>query len=129
PRRPEEPAGDGAFLTVPAPGDAPDLAYLKRLYGQRVAQAIEASARALRPDERNVLRDHYARGMTIDQIGRVRGVHRAAAAGRVQRARDALLEGTKKSLKEQLGITDAELDSVMRLVDSQIDITMERVFT
>jgi RNA polymerase sigma-70 factor (ECF subfamily) len=123
----EEPTAQERFLDVPAPGDAPDLAYLKRLYGREVAAAVESAARALSPEARNVLRDHYARGLTIDQIGRAHGVHRATAARRVQRARDELVVGVRATLIAQLGVSDAEIDSVMRLVESQLDITMERV--
>jgi RNA polymerase sigma-70 factor (ECF subfamily) len=123
----EEPAGESSFLEVPAPGDAPELAYLKRLYGREVAQAVEVAARALSPEARNVLRDHYARGLTIDQIGRAHGVHRATAARRVQRAREELVAGVRATLVAQLGVAEAEIDSVMRLVESQLEITMERV--
>jgi RNA polymerase sigma-70 factor (ECF subfamily) len=123
----EEPVAASTFLDLPAPGDAPDLAYLKRLYGQEVAAALEAAARSLSPEARNVLRDHYARGLTIDQIGRAHGVHRATAARRVQRARDELVAQVRAALASQLGVSEAEIDSVMRLVESQLDITMERV--
>jgi hypothetical protein len=35
----------------------------------------------------------------------------------------------RTTLVAQLGVSEAELDSVMRLVESQLDITMERVLT
>jgi len=123
----EQPEAESRFLDVPAPGDAPELAYLKRLYGREVASAVEAAARALSAESRNVLRDAYARGLTIDQIGRAHGVHRATAARRVQRAREELIAGVRATLVAQLGVSEAEVDSVMRLVESQLDITMERV--
>ena len=127
-RRVEQPASSNAILAVPAPNDDPDLAYLKRLYGKEVAVAVEKAAADLRPEERNVLREHYAQGLTIDQIGAVHGIHRATAARRVQRARDALLERARGLLAERLGVSDAEIDSIMRLVQSEIQISVQRVF-
>ena len=123
----ERPTDDAKFLEVPAPTDAPDLAYAKRLYGVAMQQAIQDAAAALTPEERNVLRDHYARGLTVDQIAQLHGYHRATAARRVQRARDALLEGIRLLLAERLGLSGAELESVLRLVRSQMNVTLERV--
>lgn len=123
----ERPTDDGKFLDVPAPADAPDLAYAKRLYGAAMHTAIQDAAAALSPEERNVLREHYARGLTVDQIAQLHGYHRATAARRVQRARDALLDGIRALLAERLGLSGAELESVLRLVQSEIDVTLERV--
>jgi RNA polymerase sigma-70 factor (ECF subfamily) len=126
-RRVERPTADDAILAVPTPADDPDLAYLKNVYGKEVALAIEAAAKELAPEERNVLREHYAQGLTIDQIGAVHGIHRATAARRVQRARETLVASARRLLGEKLGVSESELDSVMRLVQSELRISVKRV--
>jgi RNA polymerase sigma-70 factor (ECF subfamily) len=126
-RRVERPTADDDILAVPAPGDDPDLAYLKSVYGNEVARAIEEAAKELSPEERNVLREHYAQGLTIDQIGAVHGIHRATAARRVERAREQLAANARRILGERLGVSDSELDSVMRLVQSEMRISFKRV--
>jgi RNA polymerase sigma-70 factor (ECF subfamily) len=126
-RRYEQPGADAAMLAVPAPGDDPGLAYLKRMYGKAMRAAVEEAAAALSPEERNVLREHYARGLTIDQIASIHGFHRATAARRVQRARDGLVRRTRAILGERLGMSDTDLDSVMRLVQSDLHMSVRRV--
>jgi RNA polymerase sigma-70 factor (ECF subfamily) len=124
----EEPVSRDKFVRVPAPDDHPDLAYLKRLYGAAVTAAIEDAARALTPEARNMLRQHYAQGLSIDDIGRLQRVHRATAARRLQKARELLLESVRGVLAERLQLSTEDLESVLRLVQSQLDVTLERVF-
>jgi RNA polymerase sigma-70 factor (ECF subfamily) len=124
----ERPEGDGqAFARIPAPGDAPDLQYIKRLYGAAVTAALQDAAKELEPEERNVLREMYARGLTIDQIAALRGIHRATAARRVQRARELLLSRVRALLEERLGVNEDSLRSVLRLVETELHVTLERV--
>jgi len=119
--------GDDDFLAVPSPGDDPELAYLKRTYRAELRQAFEESARALSPEERNVLREHYAHGLTIDEIAAAHGIHRATAARRVESAREAVLRGTRQRLMQRLKLSRQELESVVRLIESQLHVTIDRV--
>lgn len=108
-------------------GDAPDQAYFRRLYRKEVASAIELGLRELDAEERNALREHYARGLSVDQMAAVHGIHRATAARRVQRARESLVASVKRILDERHGLRGRELVSVMGLVRSQLHLTMDRV--
>jgi RNA polymerase sigma-70 factor (ECF subfamily) len=54
-------------------------------------------------------------------------VHRATAARRVERARELLCDGTRAELAARIGLKGAELDSVMRLVRSNVDLSIARV--
>jgi RNA polymerase sigma-70 factor (ECF subfamily) len=123
----ETPRGNEGFLAVPAPGDDPELAYLKRTYRHEMRQAFEQAARELSPEERNVLREAYAQGLTIDEIAAAHGIHRATAARRIDAAREALLRGTRQLLMARLKLSRRELESVVRLVESQLHVTIERV--
>ena len=120
-------ADENTFLQVPAPGDDPDVAFAKRLYGAAVLEAVQEAARDLSPQERNVLREHYARGLSIDQIGRLHRVHRATAARRVQRARELLVDKVRALLVARFKLSGRDLESVLRLLRSAMHITLERV--
>lgn len=117
-----------AALGVPTPPADPETEYLRRLYQAEFQVAFEASVRALSAEDRNVLRAYYAENMTVDQIATAFGIHRATAARRVTRARDGLLAATRKRLQAELKISDRELDSVMRLIQSQLHASVARLF-
>jgi RNA polymerase sigma-70 factor (ECF subfamily) len=123
----ETPRAGDDFLAVPSPAGDPELELLKRTYHAEMRQAFEESARALSPEERNVLREHYARGLSIDEIAQAHGVHRATAARRIESAREAVLRGTRQRLMQKLRLSRQELESVVRLIESELHVTMDRV--
>lgn len=115
-------------LPLEAPGDDSEMAYLKGRYAIEVKAAFEEAARALDAEERNVLREHYAGKLGIDQLAAVHGIHRATAARRLASAREAVLRRTRQILTERLRLSHGELESVVRLVESRMHVTVERVF-
>ncbi|MBN2191257.1 MAG: sigma-70 family RNA polymerase sigma factor [Polyangiaceae bacterium] len=116
-----------AILGVPAPEPEPELEYLKTLYGSEFRTAFEETVHALDPEDRNLLRMHYARGLTTAQIACAFGVHRATAARQVARARDRLAQGTRDRMKQRLRLTTREQESVLRLIESQIHVSIQRL--
>lgn len=126
--REREVLDEASSLTVPTPEDDLELAYLKRRYGDAFRAAFEVAAGELEPETRNLLRRAYADGLTIDELGHLYRVHRATAARRLAQARAELLLGTRRRLSDQLGLDRGELDSIMRLIESTVHVTAERVF-
>jgi RNA polymerase sigma-70 factor (ECF subfamily) len=128
-RKRDEPVGKGEqdFLDVPSPKADPETEYLKRHYGNEFRAAFEEAVRGLTPEDRNVLRSHYAGGLSIDQIASVFGIHRATAARRVNRAKETLLAETRRRLGERLRMSRRELESVMRLIESQLHVSVQRL--
>jgi RNA polymerase sigma-70 factor (ECF subfamily) len=124
----ERPFEEEGPVAVPSPGDDPETQYLKRTYHAEMRKAFEDAAAQLSAEERNVLREHYAHGLSIDQIAAAHGIHRATAARRIAGAREALLRGTRQLLMQRLKMTRAELESVVRMIESQMHVTVERVF-
>jgi RNA polymerase sigma-70 factor, ECF subfamily len=116
--------GSGEFM---APAADPEIEYLKRLYSHEFRSALEESAEALTPDVRNVLRSYYCYQMTVDQIAAAYGLHRATAARRVQRAREVLLADTRRRMIERLRIQTADLESVLRLIESRLHLSLHRL--
>lgn len=117
-----------AALAVPTPDDDPETEYLKRLYRAEMKSAFERAVEDLTAVERNCLRDYYARGLTIDQLAAARGIHRATAARRVAHARSAVLRHTRQQLMQRTQMSQDELASVVRLIESQLYVSVERVF-
>jgi RNA polymerase sigma-70 factor (ECF subfamily) len=66
-------------------------------------------------------------GWTIDRIGALYGVHRATAARRIAAARDELGAAIRTELAARLAISIDEVDSIVRLVQNRIDVSLERL--
>jgi RNA polymerase sigma-70 factor, ECF subfamily len=108
------------------PGD-PELAYLKSTYGVEFKTALGEGMSLLSDRERNVLRQRYLDGLNIDALGRLYGVHRATVARWITEACDALLSNVRVNLARRLALTESELDSVIRMGRSGLDVTLSRL--
>jgi RNA polymerase sigma-70 factor, ECF subfamily len=126
--QPDKEVHDEAALAVPAPDDDPETQYLKRLYRDQMRHAFEAAVQTLAPAERNCLRDYYGRRLTIDELAAARGIHRATAARRVAKARASVMRATRQLLMQRTQLSSDELQSVVRLIESQLYVTVSRVF-
>jgi len=122
----ERPAADDDVLAIAEPGDlALDL--VKAEYRAVVAEALQAAASELAPGDRHLLRQHLVAGLTIDQLAVVLGIHRATAARRIASAKEQLAAATRRSIAAHLKIGGAELDDVIGLVLSRLDVSMARL--
>lgn len=124
-RPPERPADDEILAL--SDGEDLELSFLKKHYRAGFKRAFEEAVRALAPGERNLLRQSVVHGLGIDQVAAVYGIHRATAARRIDRAREALLVATRKHLMSALEIDRAEFESVMALIQSKLDVSIHRV--
>lgn len=123
--RRELPRDDDARL-LDAHVEHPDaeLAFLKHRYRATLQEAMRAALAALEPRERNLLRYSYVDGLNVDALGRLHGIHRATAARWVASARGRLLAEARRELRQRLRVGDEELDSVVRLLGSQLDVSL-----
>jgi len=112
---------------IAATGNDPEAEYFKRRYAADLRSAFEDAARRLDEASREVLREHYVRGMGIDAIAAVHGVHRATAARRLASAREDVLRETRQLLMARLGVRRDELESIVRMLESRMHVTVERV--
>lgn len=107
----------------------PELDYLKRHYREEFREAFAAALAGLDARARNVLRHHMVDGLSIDQIGALYSVHRATAARWVAGGREALLVGTRAALRERLKLSEGEYASIMRLIDSMLEVSVQRLLS
>jgi RNA polymerase sigma-70 factor, ECF subfamily len=122
----ESPTADGE-LAMPDPGDL-SLEVIKAEYRAAVAQAMRDAAVALELADRHVLHQHFVAGLSIDELGVALGIHRATAARRVARARETLVERTRGLLIARLRLSSEELDEVIGMVLSRLDVSIPRLF-
>jgi RNA polymerase sigma-70 factor (ECF subfamily) len=104
--------------------DDPELARIERLYREEFQSAFREALASLSPRERNLLRQHYQQGLGIDQLGALYDIHRATAARWLARARERLASGTRRRMRERLQVEQGELDNILRLIQSRLEITL-----
>lgn len=126
-KRPEAPSDDQVFDALPTPEWDPELGMMKRKYRNELKESFAEAFGALDRRERNLLRQHLLDGLSIDALGALYQVHRATAARWVSAAREKVLKEAKKSLRKNLGINDDEFRSIVRLVRSQMDLSLHRL--
>lgn len=101
-----------------------ELEHAKARYVKEFKQAFSAALRELPARDQTLLRQHVIDGLTIDQLGALYGVHRATAARNLERARQAVLAGTRRRLGAVLQVRTTELDSILRLIRSRVEVTL-----
>ena len=102
----------------------PELELLRSRYRDEVRTALAGALDQLPERQRNVLRQYYVDGLTIDQLAALYRVDRATTARWVVGARSAVLAATREQLREKLGATSTEVESILRLVRSQLDLNL-----
>jgi RNA polymerase sigma-70 factor, ECF subfamily len=123
PRR-EVPTDDDELAGHLAPAAEPELGYLKELYREEFKRAFREAVAGLSDRERVLLRQHALDGLSIDRLADFYGVHRATTARWVDAARRSVLDRTRRALGQRLHVPSAELDSIMRLIHSRLDVTL-----
>lgn len=102
----------------------PELAMLRDRYREQVRSALAEALSGLAERQRNVLRQYYIDGLTIDQLAALYHVDRATTARWVIGARSGVLDGTRDRLRSVLGVSSDEVESILRLVRSQLDLSL-----
>jgi RNA polymerase sigma-70 factor, ECF subfamily len=115
------------FERIAEPADDPELHFLKAHYREAFRGAFAKAVGMLDPRERNVLRLHHLGGMTLEQVARMYGIDRSTVVRLLQKVRGKLFERTRKALCEDLEIERAELDDVLALVRSRLQVSLGRL--
>lgn len=105
----------------------PEISLLRERYRNHVDDALRAAVRSLDDRNRALLRYAFVDGLNVDAIGKLYEVHRATAARWVAAAREHLGSQIRHELASRLKVDVDEVDSIVRLVQSRIDVSLERV--
>jgi RNA polymerase sigma-70 factor (ECF subfamily) len=109
-------------------GDADlESGYVKRSYGPVFKRAFIEALDQLGDREKNLLRQHYLDGLTLEQLAALQRTHRATVARWLGSARQELLDRTRDRLMRHLRVPLADCDSIIRLAQSQLELTLMRL--
>lgn len=122
-QRAEQELDEGELLGLADPQGSSIRAEL----GVAVKRAFAAAVAKLLPRQRVFLRHAYVDHHTLDQIAAHYAVHRTTVARTLAAAREQLIAETRAGLVAAVGIEHEELSSVIRMLDSRIDLSLSRV--
>ncbi|MCH9683626.1 MAG: sigma-70 family RNA polymerase sigma factor [Deltaproteobacteria bacterium] len=107
--------------------DDPELTYLKQHYRDAFEGALQTAIGELSPRQRNMLAYNLIDRLDTNQIGSIYGVHRTSAGRWLADAREALLTRTRRELMRALEVGGDDVDSIMRLIGSRLDVTFRHL--
>jgi RNA polymerase sigma-70 factor (ECF subfamily) len=105
----------------------PELLHLKTAYQEEFRLAFQAALKVLTSRERNLLRLQAVDNLSGEEISRIYRVSASTISRWLARARETLLEETRRLLTERFGLSRSQLDSLAGLVVSQLDVSLPRV--
>jgi RNA polymerase sigma-70 factor, ECF subfamily len=116
------PGDDDALFEAVAPTTDPALSAIKREAAAAFKTAFLAALGELDRRERTALRLHVLDNLSIDEIAPMYSVHRATVARWISAAKHTVLDKTRRALMRDLALASDEVDSLIRLVQSRIDL-------
>jgi RNA polymerase sigma-70 factor (ECF subfamily) len=122
----EHPLDDETMDAIPAPNPSPELDHLRRRYRDEFKRAFDDGVASLDERDRVLLRYAFCDDLNVDEIGAIYGVHRATAGRWVQKARTRLFETVQATLRARLKVSTEEIESIVRLIDSNLDWTISQ---
>jgi RNA polymerase sigma-70 factor (ECF subfamily) len=119
---------DEPWLDALASDGDPLVALMRESYGSALRKALHDSLSSLPAGDRLLLRFHFLDEVSMERLGTMYRVHQATISRRLKRIRERLLGDAKVRLQQQLNISASECDSLVRLVQSSVDLSLLRVF-
>lgn len=105
----------------------PELAFVKAQYRGVLRAALEHALAALPDRERLVMRLNLVTGMSADAIAKIYGVNQSTVSRWLAKARQAVIGDAQQILRTQLGVSPDEVESLARLMASQLDLSVSRI--
>ena len=110
-----------------AGGTDPELLVMKGEIRREVEEAFERALERLDDRERLLLRLYLVSGMTMEDIGKSFDVAHQTISRWLVRARKRVLAIVRSELARRLKISKSELRSIVRLVASQLNLSISRL--
>lgn len=105
----------------------PELLWLRARHRAEIERAFEAALAELTPRERTLLRLSAVDGLTVAQIGQLYGFSAATASRRLKSIRETILDVATRRLEREMALPGAELRSLLRVVRSQLHLSLDRL--
>ena len=92
----------------------------QRAFDEALREAFDALPR----DDRALFRLQFGKGLTLDQIAQLLGIHRATTARRIAAAREQLWTSLCGSLRARLALPQREVEALIAQWRSQLEISL-----
>lgn len=112
---------------LPTFGDDPHLVGIGRAYRNEFRVSFEQAIRALTSEQRLLLRQHYLDSLTLEELAKIHRIHPVTVSRRIAKAKRAVVVAMRRSLRNRLQLQANEIESLMGLVESQLDLTLSRI--
>jgi RNA polymerase sigma-70 factor (ECF subfamily) len=96
-------------------------------YSAVIQEAVLAALWTLERRQRTVVRLHLTQGVSLTQIGKMFNVTQPTVSRWLQAAVDHLYAEIRRAIREAHGVEGSELESIVRDVRSQIDLSLSRI--
>ncbi|MFT3699740.1 MAG: sigma-70 family RNA polymerase sigma factor [Kofleriaceae bacterium] len=121
------PADDDALDALPDSNDTPQQQYFRAHYHSDFKSAFEAALASLTDQQRELLRQRFVEGVALEVIGERYNVHKTTAFRWLEEAQVALNKRTQNAFQLRTRATVSEMRSILRLVESNIELSLRRV--
>lgn len=108
-------------------GSDPEIAYLRGHYGPSFRAAVQDALAVLSERERLILSLYLGEQASLEDIGRIYAVNKSTVSRWMAQARGRIQDEVKRLLHERLRVRDAEVDSLYRLVQSDLHVSLLRL--
>jgi RNA polymerase sigma-70 factor (ECF subfamily) len=119
----ELPVHEDIFMALRDAHD-PETQAIRRANDEAIRQAFGDAVDRIGYRDRNLLRYAIVEGLGVANIAKIYSVHRATAARWLGDAKDAIRIELRGALKERLAIDESEVASILRAMQSQLDLTL-----
>ncbi len=100
---------------------------IKAQYREAFAAGFAAAVAGATRRDRNLLRLHFLGGVTLEQLAQMYDVHRATVVRWLAAARADVLAKTRAYIGTELGAPADELDEMFALVESRVELSLDRL--
>ncbi|MBZ4408895.1 RNA polymerase subunit sigma-70 [Myxococcus sp. XM-1-1-1] len=107
-------------------GDA-ELSFIRARHQEDFRECLQEALATLSPRERGLLRLHHVDNLSVDSVGLMYQTSRSTAARWIAQAREQLVERTRDALVRRLRLAPAELESLLALIRSQLEVSLHRL--
>jgi RNA polymerase sigma-70 factor (ECF subfamily) len=124
--RRERTADEHAASVFPDSRD-PELIYMKERYREEFQETFRIAIADLSDRDRVVLRLNLVNHLSLTKIGAMYGVNQSTVTRWIARAREQIIDCMLRRFRERTGLNRSEFESVVRLVQSELDFNVSRL--
>jgi RNA polymerase sigma-70 factor, ECF subfamily len=103
----------------------PELAMLRTAYLVAFKRCFKACFAQLSMHDRDLIRRHHLDGLSLEELAKLYGTHRATVARWLAKVRERLVTETRAALRSELS-ANTDLDDVLALIASRLEASLSR---